>query len=116
MIPSNVQILLTDFRHDLESFYQRLHLAPPYDSVEKALSSLSTLIQTKTADEQQHIADNSISKWKLYQKAMIESGLYKKHRGIIAGLLRSCRGGGAEPNRAMPRPCSVYPGIAQEHF
>ncbi len=89
MIPSNVQILLTDFRHDLESFYQRLHLAPPYDSVEKALSSLSTLIQTKTADEQQHIADNSISKWKLYQKAMIESGLYKKHRGIIAGLLRS---------------------------
>ncbi len=89
MTPSPVKILLTDFRHDLESFYQRLQLAPPYDSVEKALTCLGTLVQTKTADEQQHIADNKITKWKLYQKAIIESGLYKKHRGIIAGLLRS---------------------------
>lgn len=89
MTPTPVKIILTDFRHDLESFYQRLQLTPPYDSVEKALTCLSTLMQTKTADEQQHIADNKISKWKLYQIAIIDSGLYKKHRGIIAGLLRS---------------------------
>jgi len=89
MIPSHVQILLTDFRHDLESFYQRVQLAPPYDTVEKALTCLSTLVQAKTAEEQQHIADNKISKWTLYQKAIIDSGLYKKHRGIIASLLRS---------------------------
>ena len=89
MTPAPVKILLKDFRHDLESFYQRLQLAPPYDSVEKALTCLATLVQTKTADEQQHIADNTIPKWELYQKAIIESGLYKKHRGIIAGLLRS---------------------------
>jgi len=89
MIPSHVQILLTDFRHDLESFYQRLQLAPPYDTVEKALTCLSTLVQEKTAEEQQQISDNKITKWKLYQKAIIDSGLYKKHRGIIVGLLRS---------------------------
>lgn len=89
MPPSPVQILLTDFRRDLESFYQRLQLTPPYDSVEKALTCLSNLMQTKPPDEQQQIADNEIHKWMLYQKAVIESGLYKKHRGIIAGLLRS---------------------------
>jgi len=89
MIPSHVQILLTDFRHDLESFYQRLQLAPPYDTVEKALTCLSTLVQANTAEEQQQIADNKITKWKLYQRAIIDSGLYKKHRGIIVGLLRS---------------------------
>ena len=89
MIPSHVQTLLADFRHDLESFYQRLQLAPPYDTVEKALTCLSTLVQAKPAHEQQQIADNNISKWKLYQKAIIDSGLYKKHRGIIIGLLRS---------------------------
>ena len=63
MTPSPVKILLKDFRHDLESFYQRLQLAPPYDSVEKALTCLATLVQTKTSDEQQHIADNKITKW-----------------------------------------------------
>lgn len=89
MIPSHVQALLTEFRKDLELFYQRLHLAPPYDSVEKALACLSSLIQTKTEDEQQLISENETNKWALYQKAMIESGLHKKHRGIIAGLLRS---------------------------
>jgi len=89
MTPSSVQILLTDFRHDLESFYRRLQLAPPYDTVEKALTCLSTLVQAETAEEQQKIADNKITKWKLYQKAIIDSGLNKKHRGIIVGLLRS---------------------------
>lgn len=37
MTPAPVKIILTDFRHDLESFYQRLQLAPPYDSVEKSV-------------------------------------------------------------------------------
>jgi len=89
MTPPHIQVLQTDFRHNLESFYRRLQLAPPYDSVEKALHCLFALVQTKTPQEQQHIADDNVTKWKLYQKAVVESGLYKKHRGIIAGLLRS---------------------------
>lgn len=85
----HIQTLLKDFRDDLESFYQRLQLAPPYDSVEKALACFSHLVQTKTDDEQQQLAHDQIRKWKLYQRAVIESGLYKKHRGIISALLRS---------------------------
>ena len=72
MTPPHVQTILTEFRHDLDAFYQRIHLAPPYDSVEKALSCLSNLIQTKTADEQQKLTENKTVQWELYQKAMMK--------------------------------------------
>ena len=84
-----VQIFLTEFRQELESFYKHLQLAPPYDSVEKALTYLSRRLSTQSTDEQHQMARDQTFKWKLFQEAMVESGLHRKHRGIIAGLLRS---------------------------
>ena len=78
-----------DFRQNLEEFYATLKLAPPYHSVEKAMTCLSTLLHEKTAEEQQEISQDQELKWKLYQQAFIESGLSKKHRGIISGLAQT---------------------------
>ncbi|HSS29720.1 MAG TPA: hypothetical protein VLL06_01745, partial [Nitrospiraceae bacterium] len=36
--------LREEFRHHLETFYAQLKLAPPYESVEKAIRSLTTSI------------------------------------------------------------------------
>ena len=89
MLSPDVQKLVIEFRQDLESFYQRLQLAPPYHSVEKALSCLTTRLQQHTPEEQHQIASEPTSKWKLFQEAVVESGLNRKHRGIIAGILRT---------------------------
>ena len=89
MRSSDVQKLVAEFRQNLESFYQRLGLAPPYHSVERALSCLATRFQQHTPEEQRQITTDPTSKWKLFQEAVIESGLNRKHRGIIAGILRS---------------------------
>lgn len=82
-----VQTFLIEFRENLELFYQCLQLAPPYDSVEKALSCLATRLREQTTDEQHQMSHEETVKWKIYLEAIIESGLNKKHRGIIAGLL-----------------------------
>lgn len=89
MLSPDVQKLVTEFRQNLESFYQRLQLAPPYHSIEKALSYLATRFQQCTPEEQHQITADAAIKWKLFQEAVVESGLNRKHRGIIAGLLRS---------------------------
>ena len=36
--------LREEFRHHLETFYAQLKLAPPYESVEKAIRSLTTSV------------------------------------------------------------------------
>ncbi|MDT7042118.1 hypothetical protein [Candidatus Nitronereus thalassa] len=84
-----IQILLMEFRQELELFYKHLQLAPPYDSVEKALICLSRRLSNQSTDEQDQMAHDQTFKWKLFQEAVVESGLHKKHRGIIVGLLRS---------------------------
>ena len=89
MAPPEGQIFLTEFRQNLETFYQHLQLAPPYDSVEKALACLASRIRNQTADEQHQMANDETFKLRLYQEAIVESGLHRKHRGIIVGLLRS---------------------------
>jgi len=89
MLSPNVQKLVEEFRQNLELFYKRLHLAPPYNSVEKALSCLATRFQQRTPEEQHQITTDTTSKWKFFQEAVVESGLNRKHRGIIAGILRS---------------------------
>ena len=81
--------LREDFRHHLEQFYSCLHLAPPYNSVEKAIRFLSTTIQKKTSYEREQLVDHRHLKWELYERAFIESGLPQKHRGIIRGLVQS---------------------------
>ena len=89
MLSPDAQKLVVEFRQNLESFYGRLQLAPPYHSVEKALSYLATRFQEHTPEEQHQITTDPTSKWKFFQEAVVESGLNRKHRGIIAGILRS---------------------------
>ena len=82
----NHQALLSEFRENLEAFYAELKLAPPYDSVEKTIRCLSDLFKTKTAEEQAQVLRDNALKWQLHVQAFVDSGLHKKHRGIITGL------------------------------
>jgi hypothetical protein len=90
--PDSPNALLRDeFRRHLEFFYSRLKLAPPYHSVEKALSLLTTILKTLPAAEVQRLTADPSLRWAYYRKAFVESGLSQKHRGIIAGLARDRR-------------------------
>jgi len=85
----DLQQQLMDFRKHLETFYEYLHLAPPYHSIEKALSVFSSEFQAKSLEVQKEVHLNRSMKFDMYNHAFIASGLYKKHRGIIVGLLKS---------------------------
>jgi hypothetical protein len=84
-----LEVLREEFRHHLEVFYASLKLAPPYHSVEKAIAQLTTRLKAMDVDERNNIASDSIKRWIEYRRAFIESGLHKKHRGIIVGLTQS---------------------------
>jgi hypothetical protein len=86
MSQHDCQTLLAEFRENLEAFYAELKLAPPYDSVEKTIRCLSDLFKTKTAEEQAQVLSDNALKWRLHVQAFVDSGLHKKHRGIITGL------------------------------
>ena len=77
------------FRSRLETFYGRLKLAPPYESVEKAIRTLTTTVHALPKDEQARIAADPALQWQQFRLAFEASGLVKKHRGIIAGLARN---------------------------
>jgi hypothetical protein len=88
--PDNpIKALREDFRRHLEIFYARLKLAPPYDSVEKAIKTLGAILTAVPAEEQARVFSNADLAWAHYRQAFIDSGLYLKHRGIISGLVRS---------------------------
>lgn len=87
--PDQFHALKEEFRHHLETFYARLKLAPPYESVEKAVRTLTTIIHALPIEEQNEINADSILRWRQFQRAFDVSGLAKKHRGIIAGLARN---------------------------
>ena len=87
--PDAIQVLRDDFRSRLEVFYARLKLAPPYHSVEKAIVHLTAALNALAPEERQRIAADPSRQWALYRQAFVESGLNQKHRGIIAGLIRS---------------------------
>lgn len=78
-----------DFRRHLEVFYARLKLAPPYDSVEKAIKSLTTAVATMPVEERMRVIADPTLTWSHYRQAFVDSGLFLKHRGIILGLIRS---------------------------
>jgi hypothetical protein len=80
--------LKDEFRQHLETFYAQLKLAPPYESVEKAIRSLVTSVHALPALEQAQLATNLDFRWEQFRRAFETSGLSKKHRGIIAGLAR----------------------------
>lgn len=90
-VPSNdpLQRLREAFRSHLETFYARLKLAPPYESVEKAIRTLTTAVHALPPDEQARIAADPALQWQQFRQAFDTSGLVKKHRGIISGLVRN---------------------------
>lgn len=83
------QILKEEFRRHLEIFYARLKLAPPYESVEKAVRTLTSAVHALPKDEQARIVADLVLQWQQFRRAFETSGLVKKHRGIIAGLARN---------------------------
>lgn len=87
--PDGFQALKAEFRHHLETFYAGLKLAPPYESVEKAVRTLTTMVHGLPIEEQTRILADPALRWRQFQRAFEASGLAKKHRGIIAGLARN---------------------------
>jgi hypothetical protein len=81
--------LREEFRHHLETFYAQLKLAPPYESVEKAIRSLTTSVHSLPPLERARLATDATARWQHFRQAFESSGLNKKHRGIIAGLARN---------------------------
>ena len=88
-IADPLQTLREEFRRHLEIFYAQLKLAPPYESVEKAIRTLTTALHSLPKDEQARIATDPTLQWAHFRHAFEASGLVKKHRGIIAGLARN---------------------------
>ena len=81
--------LREEFRHHLETFYAQLKLAPPYESVENAIRSLTTSVHALPPLERSRLATDATARWQQFRQAFESSGLSKKHRGIIAGLARN---------------------------
>lgn len=81
--------LREEFRHHLETFYAQLKLAPPYESVEKAIRSLTTSVHSLSPVARANLETDATAKWQHFRQAFESSGLSKKHRGIIAGLARN---------------------------
>jgi hypothetical protein len=81
--------LREEFRVHLETFYAQLKLAPPYESVEKAIRALTTSVHALPKPEQARIAADPALRWEHFRRAFEASGLSKKHRGIIVGLARN---------------------------
>ena len=84
-----IKTLTEEFRRHLEIFYARLKLAPPYDSVEKAIKSLKAAVAAMPAEERMRVMADPTLAWTQYRQAFVDSGLSLKHRGIILGLIRS---------------------------
>src|ERR1044072_5484620 len=83
------QALKEEFRRHLETFYAGLKLGPPYESVEKAVRTLTTIIHGLPKEEQTRIMADSSLRWQRFTHAFEASGLAKKNRGIIGGLGRN---------------------------
>ncbi len=88
-MPDPSQPLAEEFRRHLDTFYGRLKLAPPYDSVEKAVRVLVAAVRALPEEERRRLLADPVVKWELFRQAFERSGLAKKHRGIIAGLARN---------------------------
>ncbi|MDR4471762.1 MAG: hypothetical protein R3B11_03960 [Nitrospira sp.] len=87
--PEAIESLRQEFRGHLAVFYSRLKLAAPYDSVEKALGSLTHTLKSLPSEELHRLASDRSQRWTHFRAAFVDSGLQLKHRGIIAGLAQS---------------------------
>lgn len=81
--------LREEFRSHLEIFYAQLKLAPPYESVEKAIRTLTTSLHALPKADCAALAADPDKRWEQFRRAFESSGLNRKHRGIIAGLARN---------------------------
>ncbi len=88
----DIRFLQEEFRRHLEIFYARLKLAPPYQSVEKAIAQFTASLKAMAPDERKRVGTDPDWRWAQYRAAFVESGLHRKHRGIIAGMARSRQG------------------------
>ncbi|GKS56895.1 hypothetical protein YTPLAS18_04220 [Nitrospira sp.] len=86
--PDPVQFLRETFRRHLEAFYAAVQLAPPYHSVEKAITELTKVLHTLPIEERRRVAEDLQAQWLHFAQAFVTSGLNQKHRGILAGLAR----------------------------
>ena len=89
LVADHTLALREEFRHHLERFYAQLKLAPPYESVESAIRSLTTSVHALSPLERAHLTTDATARWQHFRQAFESSGLSKKHRGIIAGLARN---------------------------
>src|SRR5436309_16087034 len=69
-----VQFLRDEFRRHLDVFYARLKLAPPYHSVEKAITHLTTALQGMAPEERERIAAAPGLPWEQSRRACVDSG------------------------------------------
>lgn len=67
-----IKTLTEEFRRHLGIFYARLKLAPPYDSVEKAIKSLKAAVAAMPAEESMRVVADPTLTWSLYRQAFVE--------------------------------------------
>jgi len=81
-----VAALRDEFRQHLELFYSQLKLAPPYHSLEKAVALLGSKVKAMGSVEQARLLADPALRWEQFSQVFVESGLNRKHRGIIARM------------------------------
>jgi hypothetical protein len=89
------------FRSRIAFFYRALHITPPYHSVEKATLTLREALAPLALPALEALAADEASMRALFTQIVRESGLAKKHRGIIKGLLR-------EGSDRLPPECQSF--------
>ena len=89
------------FRHRIALFYHALQVTPPYHSVEKAMLALRDRLAPISLPDLEALAADEASLGTFYSQIVRDSGLAKKHRGIIKGLLRD------GPDR-LPAECRSF--------
>ena len=89
------------FRNRVAFFYRALHITPPYHSVEKATLTLREALAPLALPALQALVADETAMRALFTQIVRESGLAKKHRGIIKGLLR-------EGSDRLPPECQPF--------
>jgi hypothetical protein len=88
--------LETAFGQRLGIFYRALSITPPYHSVEKAKLLLRERLTPLTVPDLQGLLADDAAMSGLFGQIVGDSGLAKKHRGIVQALLA------ADPDRIPP--------------
>ncbi len=79
--------LEADFRRRVQLLYRSLQITPPYHSVEKASLALGDALKSLPEPELRAAAADAAAVDNLFKQVFVDSGLAKKHRGIIVKLL-----------------------------